>query len=59
MLFQRRHYIAIAAVLTESNARRFTVSCFSRMLEDDNPNFDQDRFLSACLGLPKEQEAHD
>ena len=56
--FQKRHYIAIAAVLADiaddpqqrSLFSDLTAICraFATYFAADNPRFDADRFLSAC-----------
>lgn len=50
-LFQRRHYNAIAAHLREQKDEVFkwnTAHFLAEIFEDDNPNFDRDRFVQAC-----------
>ena len=49
-MFQKRHYIALATVLYNARATHgdIPLGCFVAMLEDDNPNFDTERFLLAA-----------
>lgn len=50
---QHRHFAAVARVIADmdylSDAHRWNVADdFANMLTQSNPNFDRDRFMSAC-----------
>lgn len=44
MKFSRRHYIAIAEVLADTNATDYTVDKMRDMFVEDNENFNSDKF---------------
>lgn len=50
-MFTRKHYNIIANII-KKNWEAGTESCIAEDLadyfEDDNPNFDRDRFLTTC-----------
>ena len=47
-LFQKRHYVALAETLHRASAtHEVPLGYFIAMLEDDNPNFDTERFRLA------------
>jgi hypothetical protein len=53
MLFQRRHYEAIAAIIAAiptRSERALTALWFSEQLAGTNPRFDRERFLRAAMG---------
>tara|TARA_R100001230_G_C5590787_1_gene107084 strand:+ start:453 stop:692 length:240 start_codon:yes stop_codon:yes gene_type:complete len=51
-MFQRRHMIVIAELLKRQrmhyNGSDYMIMAFVDMLENDNPNFDREKFLKAC-----------
>jgi hypothetical protein len=54
MLFQRRHYVEIAAIIAaipDRSQRAITALHFSEQLAGTNPQFDGVRFLRAAMGL--------
>ena len=48
--FQARHYVAIAAVLADTQSSTEQINAFADMLVDDNPKFDRLRFKLAAIG---------
>ena len=64
-LFSKRHYTAVAAILYGAYLDTTDVDnfCFDTLVNrlsflfmSDNPNFDQQRFLLACNGRPKQTD---
>ena len=51
VLFQRRHYVAIAKVLWDTKASNDTITSMGAMFEEDNPNFSFTKFFNAALNL--------
>ena len=51
--FQKRHYEAIARVLTSEDFGPKHVKAFALMFQHDNSAFDESRFIDACCPLPK------
>ena len=55
----RKDYVKIAAIIKSMGAcgeRTTMVAKFERMLSEDNPNFDSERFTNACgEGEPKDE----
>jgi hypothetical protein len=49
--FQKRHYEAIARVLNGGDFGPKHVKAFALMLQHDNPAFDNDRFIDACVPI--------
>ena len=52
-IFAKRHYEAIAAILTKYDKNRSDIPGavaydLSVMFEDDNPNFNRDKFMKAA-----------
>lgn len=53
-MFTRKHYEKVVKVINrtipydDATVRHNTIQEFADMFEDDNPNFDRDRFLKAC-----------
>lgn len=46
-MFQKRHYEFLASVLAEYGRQDISLK-MARALKADNPNFNYDRFLTAC-----------
>lgn len=51
IMFQRRHYQAIAEVLAYSNASDTVIESMCNMFERDNPNFNRNTFSGVIAGL--------
>ena len=54
-MFTKQHYDAVANLfkpLSPAN-KWFFVSLFCTMFAEDNPNFDEDKFLNACAYGPE------
>lgn len=51
VLFQRRHYKAIASVLNtlpHDVSTEVAIRAFAKMFSEDNEEFQEDKFLAAC-----------
>jgi hypothetical protein len=49
----RKDYVKIAEVIrnrTNLNDREYLAKEFALMLREDNPRFDRDKFMKACIG---------
>lgn len=46
-MFQKRHYLALAQCLHKAPVSNYSLGMICLMLENDNPNFDRDRFQYA------------
>lgn len=44
----RKDYVALAAALRDTRAPMSTVLAIAKVLRDDNPRFDMERFLTAA-----------
>ena len=54
-LFQRRHYVEIAAIIADigdEDARRGVADLFAKKLAGTNVSFDSHRFFRAAIGQP-------
>lgn len=49
MSMSRKNYEAIAKILKEAKYRDNIIDDLADYFEDDNPNFNRDRFIAACL----------
>jgi hypothetical protein len=48
-MFSRRHYKAIAGILSTTKADEEVIKLFEEFLKLDNPKFKKDLFRSACV----------
>ena len=54
-MFQHRHYVAIAALLSQlepGDSPEHIRNVFAVMFKRDNPRFSWDRFIAAANGMP-------
>lgn len=64
LLFQARHYVAMAKMLRQSlidagasgAVGMLAVTSFAKQLNGSNPNYDRDRFIAAAMGEPSTQD---
>lgn len=47
-MMTRKHFIALARALRESEASDLTINMVAHACKQDNPNFDRERFIAAA-----------
>ena len=47
-MMTRKHYIAIAETISLNKSKEAIILALASVFEADNPNFDWDKFVTAC-----------
>ena len=50
-MMSRKHFIRIATILREHDANHYVIMDFCDYFASENPNFDREKFVSACKGV--------
>ena len=51
-MMTRKHYIAIATAISLNKSKESIIPALASVFADDNPNFDWEKFVTACRKKP-------